>query len=132
MSPLLKGLINKVPSIKTRKNCKAIDILIYNKNLFDKIRSLGFSVGKKGPKLTIPDYFIDKNLMKLIIAGFMATDGSLVLTKNPNKYYPRIEGNGISEKLIKQIKDYLVNIGMKSSFYLAKRKNMGSSYNIQR
>ena len=61
----------------------------------------------------------------------MATDGSLVLTKNPNKYYPRIEGNSISQGLIKQVYDFMVSIGMDGHFYLAKRKGGYYTENIQ-
>lgn len=131
LSPLLKNFTNKPINIKTRRDCFAIDILLYNKELFDRINSFGFPIGKKGPNIRIPKYFYNKNLIIYLVAGFMATDGSFVLTKNPNKYYPRIEGNGISKKLIKQIHEYLTKIGMEGHFYLAKRKNINSSYNCQ-
>jgi hypothetical protein len=61
----------------------------------------------------------------------MATDGSLVLTKNHNKYYQRIEVNSISNKLIRQLTDYMSSISMNGNFYLAKRKNLGLNYNNQ-
>lgn len=121
--PIFKLLINRNVKLKYRKSCSAIDLLISNKKLFDKIQSYGFPVGKKGSNISIPDYFYECNLTRFVVAGFMATDGSLVLTKNPNKYYPRIEGNGISKKLIQQIKEYLSNADLKGSFYLAKRKS---------
>ncbi|NCN98745.1 hypothetical protein COU62_00095 [Candidatus Pacearchaeota archaeon CG10_big_fil_rev_8_21_14_0_10_35_219] len=50
--------------------------------LFDLIHPYGFPIGKKGRKVTIPDYFYETGLIRYIIQGFFATDGSLVLTKN--------------------------------------------------
>ena len=129
--PLLKSFGRKSITIKERKDCGAIELNFPDKLLFDRIKSFGFTVGKKGIDIVIPRYFYDNKLVKFVVAGFMATDGSLVLTKNPNKYYPRIEGNSISSKLIRQITDYLLSIGMNGSFYIAKRKNLGLSYNIQ-
>lgn len=131
LTPLLKSFGRTSVLIKKRKDCNAIDINFPNKGIFYKISEKGFPIGKKGPFLKIPKYFYDQTLLKYVVAGFMATDGSLVLTKNPNKYYPRIEANGISEKLIKQIQKYFLSIGMSGSFYLAKRKNMNSCYNVQ-
>jgi len=129
--PLLKSLGRKSVTIKNREYAGAIEINFPDKNLFGKIKSFGFPVGKKGVRIFIPEKFYKDNLLKFVVAGFMATDGSLVLTKNPNKYYPRIEGNGISEKLIRQIQAYLEEKGMSGSFYLAKRKNLSLAYNVQ-
>lgn len=131
LTPLLKSFGRKSVSIKLRKDCGAIEINFPDKILFDRINSYGFIIGKKGPKINIPKCFYEKDLLRYIVAGFMATDGSLVLTKNPNKYYPRIEGNGISETLIKQIQEYFLSLGMNGAFYLAKRKNVNSKYNTQ-
>lgn len=128
--PLLKSLGRKAVTIKDRSYAGAIEINFPDKRLFDKIHSLGFPIGKKGVRIFIPYKFYKENLLKYVIAGFMATDGSLVLTKNPNKYYPRIEGNGISELLIKQIQEYFLKIGMNGSFYLAKRKNFNLPYKV--
>ena len=129
--PLLKSLGRKGVTIKDRSYAGAIEINFPDENLFNRIKNYGFPVGKKGPNINIPGYFYEKNLLRYIVAGFMATDGSLVLTKNPNKYYPRIEGNGISKKLIAQIQEYLVKLGMNGAFYLSKRKNMNSQYKFQ-
>ena len=119
--PLLKSLDRTSVSIKNRKNCGAIEINFPDKKLFDRIRSYGFPIGKKGPNISIPQIFYDKNLVRYTVAGFMATDGSFVLTKNPNKYYPRIEGTSISKQLLKQICDFMTLSGMKGELYEAKR-----------
>lgn len=117
ISFLLKEFRGKSTNIKFRKDCRAIDFNFVDNKLFDLISSRGFPIGKKGPNLIIPRMFYKDNLLKNIVQGFFATDGSLVLTKNPNKFYPRIEGNGISKGLISQISNYLKDIGMKGRCY---------------
>ncbi len=119
---LLKSLGRKSVSIKKRKNNGTLEINFPDKKLFYKFKKHGFPIGKKGVNLKIPQYFFDNNLIKQITQGFFATDGSIVLTKNPNKFYPRLEGHGISPELILQIKNYLINIGMTGGFYKCKRK----------
>lgn len=124
VSPLLKEFRGKSTNIKFRKDCRAIEFNFSDCKLFDLISSRGFPVGKKGPNLIIPDIFYKNNLLKFIVQGFFATDGSLVLTKNPNKFYPRIEGNGISRGLISQISSYLNQIGLEGKLYDAKRRTI--------
>jgi len=124
VSFLLKNFRDKNTNIKIRKNYGAIEFNFIDAKLFDLISSKGFPIGKKGSNLFIPEMFYKDNLLKNIVQGFFATDGSLVLTKNPNKFYPRIEGNGISKRLISQISDYLKKTGMKGNFYDAKRKKV--------
>ena len=89
--------------------------------LFEFIHSLGFPIGKKGSEIIIPNIFYEKDLMKYIAQGFIATDGSLVLTKNPNKYYPRIEAHAICKNVLKQLHGYFESLGMKGCFYKCKR-----------
>ncbi len=121
--PLINSLRTNKKSInfKKRKKYGKIEMNFTDKILFNKLKEIGFPGGKKGSKLEIPKIFYEKNLLKYVVQGFFATDGSLVLTRNPNKYYPRIEGTGIYKKLVFQISDYLNELGMKGYFYTAKR-----------
>lgn len=119
---LLREKHKKQISFKERLNQGKIEINFSDKILFDKLRNIGFPIGKKGQKLTIPEYFFDKNLLEYIIQGFFATDGSLVLTKNPNKFYPRIEAVVIHKNFLKQIYNFLVLIGLNGSYYKSKSK----------
>lgn len=123
--PLVDSLRENKLRIKFKENVNQgkIEVLFTDKELFHKLNSLGFPIGKKGTELHIQDYFYKNNLINYVIAGYLATDGCLVLTKNPNKFYPRIEGTGISPKLLNQITDYLNSIEMNGSFYEAKRKD---------
>lgn len=131
ISPVLKRFRGKDTNIKFRKDCNAIEFNFTDFNLFDFIYSVGFPIGKKGTEILIPKIFYEKNLMRYITQGFMATDGSLVLTKNPNKYYPRIESMAICKNVLKQIYDYLCLLGMNGAFYLAKSKPYYKWKNVQ-
>jgi hypothetical protein len=117
ISLLLKEFRNKDTKIKFRKACRAIDFNFTDKKLFDLIASKGFPIGKKGPNLIIPKAFYKDNLLKYVVQGFFSTDGSLVLTKNPNKFYPRLESQVIHGNLLNQIVDYLISIGMNGKCY---------------
>jgi len=132
ISFLLKEFRGKETNIKFRKACRAIDFNFTDKRLFDLIHSKGFPIGKKGPNLIIPKIFYRKNLLKQIVQGFFATDGSLVLTKNPNKFYPRIEARVIHGKLINQLYDYLYNIGMRGNHYSCGLRRDSPWKNIQK
>ena len=120
ISPILRKFRGKDTNIKFKKNCRAIEFNFIDNRLFDFISSAGFPIGKKGPNLVIPEIFYEKNLLKYIIQGFFATDGSLVLTRNPNKFYPRLESQTIHKNLIKQIHSYLTTLELKGHFYECK------------
>lgn len=122
VSPLLVYFREKNTNLKFRKDCNAIEFNFIDAELFDLISSSGFPVGKKGANLKIPKLFYEKNLLKHVVQGFFATDGSFVLTKNPNKYYPRIESRTIHKQLIKEIHDYLQSLGMSGNHYFCKSR----------
>ena len=135
IKPIIKSQINKDIPIKFRKNENTIDLNFVNKKLFDFLNNCGFPIGKKGNKLFIPRIFYEQGIVKYVIKGFFATDGSLVLTKNNGTLYPRVEANGIAKELIKEISDFLNFHGIKCHFYLCKRKihlkNYQQQYRIQ-
>lgn len=122
IGPLLFKFRGKSTKIKFRKSCNAIEFNFVDKELFNIIHSFGFPIGKKGQDIIIPKIFYEKNLLKYIVQGFFATDGSFVLTKNPNKFYPRLEAHTVSRNLLLQIYEYLIALGMLGHFYTCKRK----------
>ena len=132
VSLLLSEFRGKETNIKFKKDCRAIEFNFVDNKLFDLISSMGFPIGKKGPNLIIPEIFYKKHLLKYIMQGFFATDGSLVLTKNPNKFYPRIEAHVIHGKLINQLYDYLCSIGMRGNHYNCGLRNYSHWKNVQR
>lgn len=122
IKPALKNIRERDTAYRIRKDCKAIEFNFKDRQFFDLMAGLGFPVGKKGNKLFIPDVFYERHLVSFVIAGFFATDGSLVITKNNNKFYPRVEANEIAKTLIKEINDYLNSLGIRCNLYHACRK----------
>lgn len=121
--PLINSLRNlKEVKYKKRKEQGKIEILFFDKILFFKLNDMGFPIGKKGKNISIPNIFYDKNLLRYVAQGFVATDGSLVLTKNPRRLYPRIEAHIIAKKLVQQLTDYFCSIGMNGHLYECRRK----------
>jgi hypothetical protein len=128
IKPIIKSLLNKDIPIKFKPYCGSIELNFANAALFDFISSFGFPPGKKGNKLFIPKIFYEKNLVKYVLQGFFATDGSLVVTDNNGTLYPRVEANGIAKDLINEINNLLNKRGVKSKFYRAKRKNFENEF----
>lgn len=127
VKPIIKKLIDKDVPILYRNSDNSINLKFLSIFLFDFISSFGYPVGKKGNKLFIPKVFYEKNLVKYVLQGFFATDGSLVITDNNGTIYPRVEANGIAKDLIKEISDWINLQGIKCNLYLAKRKNIRPS-----
>jgi hypothetical protein len=118
---LLNSFSEKKVIIQHRPKNGTLSINLLDQDFFKKISSLGFPIGKKGNVLKLPSYFYENGLVSFVISGYFSTDGCIVLTKNPNKYYPRLEGHGIAPNLIKQISDYLNLKGLNGHFYECKR-----------
>jgi hypothetical protein len=137
IKPIIKNQIDKDIPIRYIPEKGSIQLNFVKNNLFDFIHSFGFPTGKKGDQLFIPKVFYEKNLVKYLIQGFFATDGSLVLTDNNGTLYPRVEANGIAKKLISEINDYLLSLDIQSNLYIAKRRvqtgypNRQDQYRIQ-
>ena len=133
ISPLLEKLIGNRVNFKLRPKNGVIEFNFINSILFDFISSFGFPIGKKGIELEIPSVFYKKRLLKYVVKGYFATDGSLVFTKNPNLLYPRLEASSISKKLMEQICKFFNDNGIKCNLYLRKSKNWkwNQQYRIQ-
>lgn len=123
LKPIIDNLTSRDISIKFKPSQGSLEFNFINNELYDFIARFGFPIGKKGDKLFTPKIFYEKNLVKYLVCGFFATDGSLVLTKNNGTLYPRIEANGIAKKLIKEIHDFIISKGINSNLYEAKRKD---------
>lgn len=126
VKPLLKEIFDKNAGVNERKQCKAIDLAVYSKNAFDIInKKWEVGIGKKKEVSIAEKFTAEPNVMKKIVSGFFATDGSLVITNNNGTFYPRIEFQNISQKILKQIKDFLLTVKLKGGLYKMDRKHYG-------
>ena len=120
LMPLVFSLTGKKIKIKDRPKYGAIELNILNKSLFLKIESLGFNSGKK-EDIQIPYEFHIDNLMRFVVAGLFSTDGGLTLVNNNGTIYPRLFFTAALPSTFEFIFDYLNGLGIKTSFYSAKR-----------
>ena len=97
---------------------------IWSNKLIDFKTELGLPTGKKN-EISIPKLFLNnKELTKSIIRGIFDTDGCLYLQKRYNKLYPRIKIVTTSKKLAKQLKEQIIQLGIRATSYECKRKNL--------
>jgi len=131
VKPLFKRIFDKDVKIYKRKSSKTTDLVLYSKEAFEAVnRRFGIQkINEKG--IFIADTFLnERRIMKGIIAGFFATDGSVVITDNNGTIYPRVEFQNISYKILKQIQDFLLKLGLRGGLYRMDRKH-GIVYRLQ-
>lgn len=121
--PLVNSIVGRFPIIKKRLKYGACEIQFKSKTLFLYLESLGFNRGKK-QDIEIPTIF-NGELMKLVIAGILATDGSFTIVNNNGTVYPRIFLTASLPSAFKQVYDYLISKNISVGYYSAKRKSFG-------
>jgi len=122
--PKLQKLRGKPVKYRLRGDQGKIEINFSDKDLFDKFSAIGFPIGKKGRHLKIPHVFEGK-LMKHVVAGVFATDGSLVKADNNGTIYPRLEIESISKIFLEQITKFLIENNMKGNIYNSVHRKEG-------
>lgn len=132
VKPLLEELFKKNVHVNVRKDCLGTDLYIYSKEVLTYInKNWNYPIGKK-KEISINKSFIrDSQIMKNIIAGFFAADGSMVITDNNGTFYPRIEFQNKSFTILNQIQNFLLDIKMKGNIYITRKHTTGNVYRLQ-
>jgi hypothetical protein len=128
--PIFSEVRGKATKYRKRPKHGKIEINVTDKKMFYYLKSLGFPVGKKLDRIFIPEIFYKKNLVKFVISGIFATDGSIVKANNNNTMYPRIEIQSKCFRLLNQIKYFLIENKMKGNVYKIKN-NYGLVYRLE-
>jgi hypothetical protein len=128
--PIFSKIRGKATKYRKRPKYGKIEINVTDKKMFYFLKSLGFPVGKKLDRIFIPRIFYERKLVKLVISGIFATDGSLVKANNNGTLYPRIEIQSKCFRMLNQIKDYLIENGMKGNVYKNNNK-YGPVYRLE-
>lgn len=106
------------PLIVQRKKWGATEIRMHSKETLYKLnKNWKLPIGLK-KNITIPTKFIrDWRLLKYVIKGLFATDGTLIFAKQHKEfgYYPRIEFYSSSQRLLVQVYESLLTRGFKIS-----------------
>ncbi|MFH1473873.1 MAG: LAGLIDADG family homing endonuclease [Candidatus Aenigmatarchaeota archaeon] len=128
--PIFSKIRGKQTKYRKRPKQGKIEINISDKKMFLYLKSLGFPVGRKLDRIFIPKIFYEKGLVKFVISGVFATDGSLVITNNNGIPYPRLEITSKCLRFLNQIKNFLMENKMKGNVYRNNRKN-GLIYRLE-
>jgi hypothetical protein len=124
VSNLIANLFNLKPKVIYRKNQNTMVLRLMSKGLNNFLLEIGFKNGKKG-QIEIPRWILkDYQYMKHFIGGLADTDGSLVLLNRKQKkyvYYPRVQVTSISENLINNIGNWLIENELPLCIFIDKR-----------
>lgn len=132
IKPILEKLFKKSIHINFRKDCLAIDLVIYSKEVFKYVvKEWNYPVGRK-KDIFIPENLVqDEKVMRNIISGFFATDGSMVITNNNGTFYPRVEFGNKSTAILVQIRNFLSQFGINGGLYISHKHSTGNVYRLQ-
>lgn len=87
---------------KYEKEGKAIRLVVYSKDLVQKLKNLGLETGDKTKnQVKVPEWIKkDKNYSKKCLRGLIDTDGAIYQDKRKNQSYTRIQFKNYSKPLL--------------------------------
>jgi intein/homing endonuclease len=111
---LINGLFDISPKVYLREDQNTIRVIINSKEIFNKIKKIGFPSGNKG-EISVPEWVMgDEILFRKFIRGFFDTDGYLSLKNKEGNKYPVIGLSSKSKTLLEQIKSFLDSLEISS------------------
>lgn len=99
--------------IVNQKKGRTLRLEVYNKKFVENLISMGLPAGKKTFIIQLPAS-LGKDKTLYLVRGLFEADGCLYFSKSKKgKYpsYPRIEIKTSSEKLLEQLKNFLISQG---------------------
>lgn len=91
VAALFLSVFHKMPIIRKRKAEKALDIYILGKQSVYFLLRQGLALSPKWGRAIVPERFLRPPLDKLVLRGYMDTDGCVCAVNNNGIRYPRIE-----------------------------------------
>jgi hypothetical protein len=88
---LINSIFNRSPRIWKRPDSNAVDIFVFGKQSLLYLISLGMVLAPKWERAVIPAFFMNHPYDKLVLRGYMDTDGCICVVNNNGIRYPRIE-----------------------------------------
>ncbi len=111
--PLLREKFHLNPKPQFRKKDNSLIVTIRSEKIFNFFKKLGVPVGKKLPKIKITNLMRSSNVSKAaILRGLFDTDGHIFARKDEGYRYPHIEISSGSDRLRKNIKTAIRELGM--------------------
>lgn len=115
---LIIRLFNTKPIIRRRKKEKAVDILIFSKDILLFLKDkVGVKLAPKWKRAVVPSRYIRNDLEIYVLRGYFDTDGSVVITNNNGILYPRLEMKISPSPMQEQIIDMIRRNGFRFGVY---------------
>jgi len=110
---MIEEVFGKRCYVTIRKNSNTIVLRIKSKRIYEILKEyLDWKIGKKTYTINFKEEKIqDKRLLKGIIRGLIASDGSVYVPKKKLTY------STVSKKLIKQLSSFYSQIGIENKIY---------------
>jgi hypothetical protein len=90
ISTLFFEVFGASPLIRKRKDCKALDVCLYGRKHIELLLREELVLAPKWRRAVIPERFLKPPLDRLVIRGYMDTDGCIAAVDNNGTRYPRI------------------------------------------
>ncbi len=131
---LFRLIFNKSPKITKRKGEKTLDLYLLGRAPLRFLLEQGLVLAPKWNRAVVPSRFLIPPLDKLVVRGYMDTDGCICVVNNNGIRYPRIEMKISPSPMQMQLIEILRNNGFepqinklergKVRVVLAGRKNL--------
>ncbi|MEW6721987.1 MAG: hypothetical protein AB1324_01875 [Candidatus Micrarchaeota archaeon] len=110
---LIEGIFGKKPVVWKRKDARAVDLFIFGENYLQSLLRLGMALAPKWDRATIPMAFTKHRYGRLVVRGYMDTDGCICVVNNNGIRYPRIEMKICPSPMQEQFIGILIQNGFK-------------------
>ena len=113
VASLIESIFGKKPKFHKRKGINAVDVYLLGENNLLFLTDLGMVLSPKWNRAIVPEKFMISPLDKLVIRGYMDTDGCIAAVNNNGIRYPRIEMKISPSPMQPQLIQILKNNGFK-------------------
>jgi len=126
IKPLYKQLFNLDVSLRDMPSTGVFGFQIWSDRLVVyKNKTLHLPMGKK-TDFVVPLSIIGNDIFsRSFLRGFFDTDGCLYIENKRGKPYPRIELGCTCKGFVKQLKDMIIRMGFRTSYYSENRAKYG-------
>jgi len=108
---LMTVIFKQKPLIYKRKGENTLDIYLLGRKHLNYLLNQGLVLAPKWDRALIPNKFLCSPLDKLILRGYMDTDGCIAVVNNNGNRYPRIEMKICPSPMQQQLIDIMASNG---------------------
>lgn len=117
VKPIFKNLYGADISLREMPSMRVFGFQIWSSDLVKFKQNLGLTIGPK-LDLIIPEKFLENNDLKIsVLRGIFDTDGCIYFEHKNHKHYPRIEITTICKRLVEQLKNLFIELGLRATIH---------------